>query len=378
MSEAAATGKVCVICGQDCAGKPRVKDPQGRYSCKSCHEAAMKKAAAAPATAKAAPVKGAPRPAVKPASKPVPPPMPEPEAEPAFDGFDNAAILEGLEASAPAAAPAGEQCPSCGMPLPGGAMVCMSCGFNRATGRAGSVKVSKEGAGAAAVAGTAAKILWQANPGAWVAMGALGGAIGAGVWHFIAMQTGRELRFLPLGIGILVGLCIKLTAGSYSGATSGGIAVALTLASIVGGKYLVFKTVVEEVEKEIGFTTTLSEDDLIGHLARDVALRKESMGQTLKWPEDVDREVALERHEFPQGVWEDAAKQWRSAKPEWRAQYKADKKADFQAEWRDAKAGGFLLSFANKGALFILAALGAALWVGSGGDVAGAIPRKDD
>lgn len=378
MSEAGTTSKVCVICSQDCAGKPRVKDAHGRYFCKACHEAAMKKAGSAPAAAQPPQAQAASKPAVKAASRPVAPPIPEPEPEPAFDGFDNAAILEGLEASAATAAPAGEQCPSCGMPLPGGAMVCLSCGFNRATGRAGKVKVSKEGADAAAIAGTAAKVLWQANPLAWAAMGALGGAIGAGVWYFVAMQTGREIRFLPLGIGILVGLCIKFTAGSYAGATSGGIAVALTLVSIISGKYLVFKAVVEEVEKEIGFTTTLTEDALIGHLARDVALRKESTGQNLVWPEDVDREFALEPDEFPRGVWDEAAKQWRSAKPEWRAQYKSDKEADFQAEWNDAKAGGFLLSFANKGALFILAALGAALWVGSGGDVAGAIPRKDD
>lgn len=30
--------KLCVVCGADCAGKPRVKDPSGRYYCKACYD----------------------------------------------------------------------------------------------------------------------------------------------------------------------------------------------------------------------------------------------------------------------------------------------------------------------------------------------------
>lgn len=30
--------KTCVICGQDCSKRPRVKDQRGRYYCKACHE----------------------------------------------------------------------------------------------------------------------------------------------------------------------------------------------------------------------------------------------------------------------------------------------------------------------------------------------------
>ena len=32
--------KICVICGEDCSGRPRIKDPKGHYYCKSCHEKA--------------------------------------------------------------------------------------------------------------------------------------------------------------------------------------------------------------------------------------------------------------------------------------------------------------------------------------------------
>lgn len=36
MAGNASTQKICLICKQDCAGKPRVRDNEGRYYCKSC------------------------------------------------------------------------------------------------------------------------------------------------------------------------------------------------------------------------------------------------------------------------------------------------------------------------------------------------------
>jgi hypothetical protein len=35
-----AMAKTCVVCGVDCSGKPRVKDPQGRYCCQPCFDTA--------------------------------------------------------------------------------------------------------------------------------------------------------------------------------------------------------------------------------------------------------------------------------------------------------------------------------------------------
>ena len=33
--------KVCKLCGEDCSTRPRVKDAQGSYYCKTCHAAAL-------------------------------------------------------------------------------------------------------------------------------------------------------------------------------------------------------------------------------------------------------------------------------------------------------------------------------------------------
>jgi len=38
-SASSSSGKNCVACGADCTGKPRVKDPKGRYYCRACYDA---------------------------------------------------------------------------------------------------------------------------------------------------------------------------------------------------------------------------------------------------------------------------------------------------------------------------------------------------
>ena len=37
--------KICIICGKDCAGQPRCRDPEGHYYHKDCHERARKQLA---------------------------------------------------------------------------------------------------------------------------------------------------------------------------------------------------------------------------------------------------------------------------------------------------------------------------------------------
>lgn len=74
--------KICVICGEDCSGRPRIKDSKGRYYCKSCHEEALRR--------KQAPAEAAP------------PPKPKPELElPVDDG--SGMMAETLEQSEAAA-----------------------------------------------------------------------------------------------------------------------------------------------------------------------------------------------------------------------------------------------------------------------------------
>ncbi|MFG0284309.1 MAG: hypothetical protein ACF8R7_07790 [Phycisphaerales bacterium JB039] len=139
--------KVCRICGQDCSTRPRVKDPQGNYYCKTCLEAHQAKQKAQ-----------------------APPPPEEPEGfdlgaqlggDPGDDlgGYD---LAEAVGDSEPAAG-AGGGCPNCGAPMAASAALCVNCGYSPAGGKGVKTTVSVErepkvrkprsGAGAAMLSG---------------------------------------------------------------------------------------------------------------------------------------------------------------------------------------------------------------------------------
>jgi hypothetical protein len=117
--------KICVVCGADCAARPRLKDSQGRYACQSCVEAKRRPRQAAKAKAKPTEPVKAPKPAAAPSAG-------------AGDAFDMDQFL-GTVHTADA-----NPCPKCGMGRAADAVVCMQCGFDSAAGRAMSTKVGKD------------------------------------------------------------------------------------------------------------------------------------------------------------------------------------------------------------------------------------------
>ncbi len=107
--------KVCVVCGESVAGKPRVKDAAGRYTCAgACHDqhvAAVKAAARAKSESRAAP---APSPGTIPVG-------------------DERSVLSDLISQSPMLK-AGK-CEQCGGVIPQGGVICTRCGFNSQTGK---------------------------------------------------------------------------------------------------------------------------------------------------------------------------------------------------------------------------------------------------
>lgn len=126
MSDQTRPEKICVICGQDCAGQPRTKDAKGRYYHTGCYEEA-KRAMEARKAAEAA------------AARPPPPPPPKEEVYDVLGAaVDEMAPSPG--APAPAGAPsmgigAARVCPNCGGALAADALICTGCGYNLQTGK---------------------------------------------------------------------------------------------------------------------------------------------------------------------------------------------------------------------------------------------------
>jgi hypothetical protein len=143
---ATSSQKICSVCGTDVAGKPRVKDAQGRYACvgecqkelfgTTATQATSARTATSPSTSKPAafgPASAAARggAAVSTRSKPV---EVEPESEDIM-----ARIMDELPEAVP-----DKVCPGCQGRLPGDAVFCVSCGMNTQTGEHVRTKVIKQ------------------------------------------------------------------------------------------------------------------------------------------------------------------------------------------------------------------------------------------
>ncbi|UYV11341.1 MAG: hypothetical protein NCW75_08490 [Phycisphaera sp.] len=117
--------KICIICGDDCAARPRLKDSKGQYACQACVEAKKRS-------------KQAPTP--KPPTAPVAVAQDDAPAAGADIGFSMDDYLG--DAQAPESSST-SHCPNCGSPKAAGTVVCMQCGFDSASGKAMSTKVRK-------------------------------------------------------------------------------------------------------------------------------------------------------------------------------------------------------------------------------------------
>jgi hypothetical protein len=263
-----------------------------------------------------------------------------------------------------------QPCPGCGITMVESQMVCMSCGFNRATGKKPRPKVSKE-RDASAVASVAATVLIRANPLAWVAAAAVGAGIAGGAWYVLVQSTGIELRFLTAAIGVLAGVTVLGVAGRFAGIISGSIAAAVALTVIVGTHYIVFEQHIRPLEQKVFRDFSLSEEVLIGLLARDVALDQQARGVRLTWPPGIESpEDAVHEHEFPTTVWKEASERWARSPDDWKAQFKAEKEADVKGEYEAARTSGFLAwAFLNRSGLWTAFGVLAALALGSGGSM---------
>ncbi len=140
--------KRCVGCGVDCSDRPRVKDKNGRYLCRSCYDA---RKATRPSESDVA-TKGLPvvDSGAQTGTRP-----------PVADGLDEGYGLASDEprrapsAGAPSDAdvmanllaedlnPGTEQCPECRARIKQGAVICSNCGYNKVTGKAVQTRVLK-------------------------------------------------------------------------------------------------------------------------------------------------------------------------------------------------------------------------------------------
>jgi hypothetical protein len=188
--------KICIHCGQDCSAKPRTKDPQGRYACKSCFDR-LSAAHAAQA--------GKPAPAAAARSASVPPvkvarPAATPAAASASDDADQDSFLASFADTLSAS-----NCISCSAGLAAGSAFCTACGTDQATGRqinTRTLKAPKEKKARSARTGGGPNI----SPG-WIGLALIG------IFAALTIFSGGnpEMLLLVQGLVALLGLTAWIT-----------------------------------------------------------------------------------------------------------------------------------------------------------------------
>ncbi len=168
--------------------------------------------------------------------------------------------LADLQSSAPApaapATPAGEACPKCGAAMANGAVLCVSCGFNRQSGRV--VRKAKE-------KGAVRKVRLPGSGGrgsvaVGCALSMAGALVGAVIWCVVALSTQYEIGWIAWALGLLAGggmvLGCKKREPSY-----GVLAAAIALGGIVAAKVMVFTQVNHEELRDTPATVASLSDE---------------------------------------------------------------------------------------------------------------------
>jgi hypothetical protein len=356
--------KVCVLCGQSCAGQARIKNAQGQYAHQACAQAQQAKA-----TKPSAPAK----------------------ADLGQDDDDlMGALLDDLPA--PAAEPVGASgarvgCPGCGSALVPGQVICMSCGFNTQSGKAGKTRVVVPKAGKpAGESGLAGKAGEFAKAGTTFLLGsllggALGGAIGAAVWAVIVVVTHYEIGIIAVGVGVACGMGTAIGSRGQTGMMTGLIAVVFTIVSICAGKFFAVSYIVNSMTggDPAAMFEQMTEEQLAMYMHR--SLGKSMIEEDLDGG-DISQAQADEYHElldygiypddFPPEIVSAAEIQWGEMNEEEQAaaiQQEKDWVADNADEVSASlTAGMFIRSFGLFDLLWFFLAIGAGWKLGSGGE----------
>lgn len=204
-----------------------------------------------------------------------------------------------------------------------------------------------------------------------IVAGLVGGAVGAAIWALIAYQAHVELGWIAWGVGVLVGLGVRLGAAGDTGPATGLIAAVIAAASVAGGKYATIMVLADDATAAVNSEIDqLSDEAIFGFLVDEVVVEFEAQGRKLDWPEGMNIELAREEADYPKDVWAEAKARWERADEAWRNEYRqyarAKLKHEFQQVVGELRDQTFLESFEVIDIVFFLFAVISAYGIGAG------------
>lgn len=154
--------------------------------------------------------------------------------------------------------------------------------------------------------------------------GLIAGLVGAAVWGGIAYFTHYEIGWVAWGIGALVGFAVAKGAEGGN-ASTGTLAVVVSLLAICGGKYLAIQFESAQILGDSAMNEIYSTDEeMVGVMANEVATEREAAGQTIDWPDPPDPETADSQAYYPPDIWAAGQQRWDALSPQQQQQQRDD------------------------------------------------------
>ncbi|MGD9689924.1 MAG: hypothetical protein AB7K52_09760 [Phycisphaerales bacterium] len=279
-SPASAPTKICIVCGKDCSTVDRLKDAEGRYTCKTCADA--KGGRAAP---------------------------------------DIASLYE---------RPESRPCPQCDKPVPHDAEICVACGYNLRAGKPVKTKLGKLDPSSAGR--RQATMESRQKPRRWLIAAIIGGTAGAGAWVGAAYALSEPAAWMGIVVGVVTGGAVFLASREFAAGRSALYALIFALLMGVIGKggsaVLLTLTLGPVHPGEVSLDAVAAK----GQYAREVAKELADQGKTFYWPSGFSLENARAQEHYPPEIWQEMSTRWETSGPGWQQQYRAAKQAQLQVE----------------------------------------------
>ena len=317
--------KICVLCGQSCAGQPRIKNEKGQYAHQACVKAKQEQQA---------------------------------DAEPEYEDDYNDALGGGMDDlfDDDLLGDLGEQdeiigsamaCPSCGQRMEEGAVVCMACGFNTQSGRSLATKrkeAKASGAGTAVLGGVAKVGGFAASPMLPLIGALIGGAIGAAIWAAIAYFFDYEFGWIAWIVGGLVGLGASIgpVDKAGGGAITGAMAAVVAMGAISAGKYAAVYFAVQSTFGSGAMAPLviedISEELIMQTMVDDVSREMIDRGESIAWEDPhLFNEAAIWPDEYPNQIQTMITNRWDSMSNDDRIAFRKGiaERSEFDLSYRD-------------------------------------------
>ncbi|TWU06663.1 hypothetical protein CA54_50600 [Symmachiella macrocystis] len=190
----------------------------------------------------------------------------------------------------------------------------------------------------------------------WIIGGCLGSLVGLGLWALMGYLIPFPLGWMAVGMGFMVGLGVRLSAGENDGVGPGVTAAVITLFSIIIAKFITAMIIAAWLADLFVGVPADVEELSIQQIADEIVDERNDAGQDVDWPEKQPLQGMGQQQDvssgYPPDIWAEAEMRWEEMPIEEQqarreeAENEQDRAEDGQEEFESAHVGDiFIFSF---------------------------------